>query len=217
MIRILLADDHQMVTEGFTALLEGEPDLEVVARADDGQRAVEQARALKPDVVAMDLTMPGMNGLEATRTITNDPELTTRVIIVSMHNDPEFVAESLRNGAAGYVLKHAAGDELVKALRAVGEGRTFLSSAVAGTVVQKHLNGDVASSTPPRYALLSPRERQTLQMLSEGMSVKEIAYHLSLSDKTVHAFRSNLMEKLEIHSIAELTKYAVRHGLTTLT
>ena len=212
---VLLADDHQMVTAGFAALLENEPDLEVVGGVSDGLSAVEQCAALKPDVVAMDLTMPGMNGLEATRRITENPEIPTRVLIVSMHSDPEFVAEALRNGATGYVLKHAAGQELVKAMKAIGSGGTYLSPAVAGTVVEKYIRGGEGGS-PPRYALLSPRERQTLQMLAEGMSVKEIAYQLELSDKTVHAFRARMMEKLEIQSIAELTKYAVRHGLTSL-
>ena len=135
-------------------------------------------------------------------------------MVLSMHVDPEFVAEALRCGASGYLVKHAAASELRTAIDAVARGKTFLSPAVAGTLVERYITnpGDIA----PRYTLLSPRERQTLQMLAEGLSVKEIAYKLDLSDKTVHAFRSNLMHKLEINSIAELTKYAVRHGLTSV-
>ena len=215
MIRVLLADDHQMVTDGFSVILASDTDIEVLGSVADGNAAVRECRAHKPDVIAMDLTMPGMNGLEATRLITADDDIPTRVLIVSMHNDPEFVAEALRNGASGYVLKHSAAEELLKAMKAVGSGNTYLSPAVAGEVVETYIRGG-GDNTPPRYALLSPRERQTLQMLSEGMSVKEIAFQLELSDKTVHAFRANLMDKLEIQSIAELTKYAVRHGLTSL-
>ncbi len=214
-MKILVVDDHQMVGEGLTALLEQMDEVTAVRRAADGFEAVNVAKTFDPDVVVMDITMPGMNGIEATRQIVAQSQGRAAVLVLSMHADPEFVAESMRSGAKGYIVKSAAGDELRGAVRKVASGQTFLSPSVAGDVVEKYVTGEDQAS-PPKYALLSPRERQTLQMLADGMSVKEIAFKLNLSDKTVHAFRANLMEKLDIDSIAELTKYAVRHGLTPL-
>lgn len=214
-MKVLIVDDHQMVGEGLSALLEREADITSIRRAADGFEAVNVAQTFRPDVVVMDITMPGMNGIEATRQITLDPQSKAAVLILSVHTDPEFVAEALRSGAKGFLVKSAAGEELVSAVRQVAQGRTYLSPALAGTVLRRYVSGEEEQAAP-RYALLSPRERQTLQMLADGMSVKEIAFKLDLSDKTVHAFRANLMDKLEIKSIAELTKYAVRNGLTTL-
>ncbi len=212
-MRVLLVDDHQMVTQGMGALLKADPQITETYYAANGYEALKAAEQHQPDVVCMDLTMPGMNGLEATRQL-SQLRPAPRILIVSMHNDPEFVAEALRNGAIGYVVKQSAADELLRAVKTVGEGKAFLSPVVAGTVVEKYITNpaDIA----PRYTLLSPRERQTLQMLAEGLAVKEIAFKLNLSDKTVHAFRASLMDKLAIDNIADLTKYAIRHGLTPL-
>ncbi len=214
-MKILIVDDHQMVGEGLSALLERDPEVTAIRRAADGFEAVNVAKTFQPDVVLMDITMPGMNGVEACRQITFDPDVGSAVLILSMHTDPEFVTEALRCGAKGFLVKSAAGDELIAAVKDVAAGRTYLSPQVAGDVLERYVGGDNGDD-PPKYTLLSPREKQTLQMLAEGMSVKEIAYKLELSDKTVHAFRANLMDKLEIKSIAELTKYAVKHGITTL-
>jgi DNA-binding NarL/FixJ family response regulator len=212
-MKVLLVDDHQMVSEGMGALLQSDPEVTETRYAKDGLEALKVAQEYRPDVVCMDLTMPGMNGLEATRQITQ-LRPAPQVVIVSMHNDPEFVAEALRAGAIGYVVKQSAAEELLRAVKTAAQGKAFLSPVVAGTVVEKYITNpaDIA----PRYTLLSPRERQTLQMLAEGLAVKEIAFKLGLSDKTVHAFRASLMDKLEIDNIALLTKYAIRHGLTTL-
>lgn len=218
-MKILIVDDHQLVSEGLAALLEKLPERPDICRAIDGFEAVTQTRDFDPDIILMDITMPGMNGIEATRQIVQDTGSKAAVIVLSMHADSEFVAESLRCGARGFLVKSAASEELVTAIRRVLSGETYISPAVAGDVVERYVTGsegDENSDAPPRYTLLSPRERQTLQMLADGMSVKEIAFKLNLSDKTVHAFRANLMEKLEITSIAELTKYAIRHGLTPL-
>ena len=215
-MKVLLVDDHAMLTQGIASLLsDGDAAGRFEVRAtSDPFEAVDLAASFRPDLAVVDLTMPTMNGFELTRRLTEVDGVKPRVVVLSMHSDPEFVAEALRCGASGYLVKHAAASELRAAIDPVSRGKTFLSPAVAGTLVERYIKnpGDIA----PRYTLLSPRERQTLQMLAEGLSVKEIAYKLDLSDKTVHAFRSNLMHKLEINSIAELTKYAVRHGLTSV-
>lgn len=215
-MRLLLVDDHGIITEGIAAMIARRGEHEVVGTAEDGFAAITQARALRPDVVIMDISMPGMNGIEATRVLSGDADLELKVLVLSMHSDSEFVAEAFRAGAVGYIVKNAAMEEVLAALDAIQQHKTYLSPTVAGTVVETYFRGQAEEAPPPHYTLLSPRERQTLQMLAEGKTVKEIAYHLDISDKTVHAFRQRLMEKLDIHSIAELTKYAIRHGLTTL-
>ena len=215
-MKVLLADDHELVSSGLRVLIEEcSDDIAVVAEARDGAQAIHLARKHRPDVVAMDITMPGLNGIEATRCIRSDPQINSRVLILSMHTDAEFVAEAFRAGATGYVVKTSATEQFLTALNEVAHERTYLSPEVAGSVMQTFVDGD-ADTPRPRYTLLSPRERQTLQLLAEGKAAKEIAHDLGLSDKTVHAFRSRVMDKLGIHSVAELTKYAVRHGLTPL-
>ncbi len=214
-MKILIVDDHRLVAEGLSALLERLPEKPEIQRAVNGYEAVTVSAAFEPDVIVMDITMPGMNGIEATRQIVRDGGSRAAVIVLSMHDESEFVAESLRCGARGFVLKSAGADELHRAIRAVLADQTYISPSVAGGVVERYLAGEGGEGTP-RYTSLSPRERQTLQLLADGMSVKEIAFKLNLSDKTVHAFRANLMEKLGITSIAELTKFAIRHGITPL-
>ncbi len=212
-VRILLADDHRIVHQGLSALIEKQRDMKVVATAIDGREAVRLARELEPDVVLMDVAMPGMSGVEATRQITAELP-TVKVLCLSMHLERRYVAAVFEAGAAGYLLKDCALEELAEAIRQVVAGRSFLSPSVAATVVgdyAAHLSGDTGADASP----LSGREREVLQLLAEGHSTREIAERLHLSPKTVGSHRERIMRKLGIDSIAGLTKYAIRHGLTT--
>jgi two-component system response regulator NreC len=213
-IRILLADDHKIVREGLRSLLDGQRDMQVVAEAEDGRTAVTLTRKLAPHVVVMDIGMPDLNGIEATRQIcaVKGP---VKVIALSMHSDSRFVLRMFEAGASGYVLKDAAFEELARAVREVFADRTYVSPAVADIVVDEYVRrhgGSGAAAASP----LTPREREVLQLLAEGWSTKGIAAHLKVSVKTVETHRQHIMEKLDIHSVAELTKYAVREGLTSL-
>ncbi len=213
-IKILLADDHKIVREGVRVLLEKQPGMEVIAEAEDGRKALRLAQEKRPDVVIMDLTMPGLNGIEATRQITAImPEV--KVLVLSMHSDRRFVRSGLQAGASGFLLKDCDGEHLVRAIKAVTANQTYLCPRVSGVVVEDYVHGFSPSdaSISPR---LSGREREVLQLIAEGWSTKEIALHLHVSVKTVEAHRGNIMEKLSVRSIAELTKYAVREGLTSL-
>lgn len=213
-VRVLIADDHQMVREGLRSLIEHEPDMEVVGEAEDGRRAVEVARQARPDLAIMDLSMPDLNGMEATRQLLEAfPGL--KVIALSMHADRRFVAEMLNAGASGYLLKDCAFEELVRAIRAVSAGQTYLSPGVAGTLVEDYLRRLAAPDRPARSAL-SPRQREVLQLIAEGRSTKQIAGRLRVSVKTVETHRRQIMDKLGAHSVAELTKQAIRMGLTSL-
>ena len=211
-IAILLADDNRMMREGLRALLERQSDMKVVAEADDGRTAVELARRHKPSVAVLDLTMPVLNGIEATRQLA-EADLGTKVIILSVHSEKRFVTEALRAGAVGYVLKDCAFEELANAIRIAAAGQTYLSPAIARTVVEGYL-GRSPRQRPTAFIVLTDRERQILQLLAEGRSAKRIAMDLGVSIKTVETHRANIMKKLGLHSIAELTKYAIREGLT---
>ena len=211
-ITILLADDHRMIREGLRALLEREADMKVVAEADDGKAAVEMARKYKPSVAVLDLAMPGVNGIDAAQQIiAASPR--TRVIILSVHADRRFVTASLHAGAAGYVLKDSAFEELAHAVRVAAAGQTYLSPVVARTVVEDYV-GRSPRQRSSAFVALTDRERQVLQLIAEGRSAKNIAADLGVSIKTIETHRSNIMKKLGKHSIAELTKYAIREGLT---
>jgi len=213
-IRILLAEDHTIVREGLRSLLENQPDMEVVGEAEDGRTALELVRELLPDVVIMDITMPNLNGVEATRHITSEfPEV--KVIALSIHSNSRFVADMLEAGAKGYILKECLFDELVQAIQAVIAGDGYLSSRITGIVVDGYVNRMATVADSPLLTLTS-RERQVLQFVAEGKSTKQIALELHVSTKTVEANRRQIMQKLDIHSVAELTKYAVREGLTPL-
>lgn len=206
-IRILLADDHAVVRQGFRMILSAHPDLEIVGEAGNGREAVELAATLRPDVVVMDVAMPELNGIEATRRLTADNPH-TRVVALSMHKDSVYVREILRAGARGYLLKDSVADDLVAAVRAVAAGEGYLSPAVSNAVLddyRKHVTNPID--------LLSSREREVLQMLAEGKTNKEIAAVLNLSVYTVEAHRGRIMEKLNVHSINELVRFAVRNGL----
>jgi len=210
---ILLVDDHRIVREGLRTLLAQQPDLEVVGEAADGREAVAQSLRLHPDVVVMDIAMPDLNGVEATRLILAELPA-TRVVALSMYADRRFVAEILRAGALGYVLKDGAFEELALAIRTTMEGKTYLSPSIAGLVVEELVRRSAAPGSPS-LASLTPRERQVLTLLAGGMRPREIGQELSISAKTVEVHKQNLMNKLEIHSAAELTRFAIREGLAT--
>lgn len=213
-IEILIADDHKIVRQGLRGLLEDETDLLVVAEAADGREAVRLAGELSPDVVIIDVGMPELNGIDATRQIHADcPE--ARIIGLSMHADRRFVTEMLKAGAVGYLLKDCAFEELVIAIRTVLHDRLYLSQRINEQVILEYVT-NLQRAEPTVFSLLSPREREVLQLLAEGESVKLIADRLSISVKTVETYRAQMMEKLDLHSIAELTKYAIREGLTML-
>ena len=211
-ITILLADDHQMMREGLRALLEQQDDMKVVAEADDGRVAVELALKHKPTVAVLDLAMPHLNGIDAARQVTA-ANGGTKVIILSMHSEKRFVTAALRAGAAGYVLKDCAFEELAHAVRVAAANQTYLSPAIARTVVEDYLGGSPQKHSSA-FVVLTDRERQVLQLLAEGRSAKRIATDLGVSIKTIETHRANIMRKLGKHSIAELTKYAIREGLT---
>ncbi len=213
-IRILLADDHRLFREGLRALLKETADMEVVAEAGDGRTAVQQTGELKPDVVAMDISMPDLNGIEATRQIASRVP-GTKVIGLSVHSDKRFVEGMLKAGASGYLLKDCANEELIQAIRVVASGQTYLSPAIADTVVQGYVHGPEAKAKPSTDQL-TPREREVLQLVAEGLASKQIAAKLNISVKTVDSHRHQIMERLNLHSVAELTKFAIRQGLTSL-
>ena len=215
--RIVLADDHQIVREGLKSLLNSHDDMEVVGEARDGRTAVQMARDLAPDVVIMDVGMPHLNGIEATRQITSR-EPGARVVALSMHSDRRFMGEMLKAGAKGYLLKDGAFEELATAIRSVVANKVYLSPRIANVVVDDYVRRSPgqAKGETSAFARLTPREREVLQLMAEGRATKEIALDLKVSIKTVETHRRQIMEKLGIHSVAELTKYAIREGLTSL-
>jgi two-component system, NarL family, response regulator NreC len=211
-ITVLLADDHTMVRKGLRTLLDAEVDIQVIGEAEDGREAVDKANELRPDVVVMDITMPGLNGLEATRQIRRQlPQI--QVVMLTMHTSEEYVLQVLRAGATGYVVKRAAPSELISAVRAAHQGESFLSPSVSRMVVEKYLRKVDAPAQENRYEELTPREREVLQLIAEGHSGRQIAELLCLSVKTVQTHRANLMHKLDIHTTAGLTQYAIRKGV----
>ncbi len=212
--RILLVDDHKLFREGMRSLLEEQASMTVVGQAGDGREGIALAGQLKPDVVIMDVAMPGMNGVEATRKICA-MEHGPRVLALSMHADRRFAGEMLEAGAAGYLIKDAAVDELVRAIQTVTHGRVYLTPLVAGLVINNYVR-QPPPQTDSAFSVLTPREREVLQLLAEGLATKEVAGRLDVSVKTVETHRAQIMKKLDLHSIAELTKYAVREGLTSL-
>ena len=214
-IRLLLADDHKMVREGLKALIEQEPDLTVVGEAEDGKTIVELARKLSPHVVVMDIAMPDLNGIEATRKIIKaNPKM--KVVALSGHVNQHFVREMFAAGAAAYILKQTASDELVRAIRAVAAGKKYLSPDVTRDIVDAYVELSQSPSQMPVFVVLTEREREVLQMVAEGRSTKDIGGKIGVSVKTVETHRHNIMEKLNLHSVAELTKYAIREGITTV-
>ena len=213
--RILLADDHKITRQGLRSLLEKESDMEVVAEAEEGRSAVQLARKLTPDVVIMDVSMPDLNGIEAARQIIKGSK-SIKVIALSMHSDSLFVTEMLKSGVGGYLLKDCAFEELAGAIRSVMAGKTYLSPSISDVVVNGYLSRLPNNKENVSTGALTDREREVLQMIAEGKSTKQIALNLHISVKTVETHRRQIMNKLNIFSIAELTKYAIRKGLTDL-
>jgi DNA-binding NarL/FixJ family response regulator len=210
-IRILIADDHGVVAEGLRHLVEAQPDMEVIATAGDGREAVQQARDAQPDVVLMDLSMPELNGADATRAILErDPKC--RVIVLSMYSQREYVRRALKAGAAGYVVKRSAAKEVVEAIRAVHAGQRYLSPRVADVVLEDYTD----DKQDDLLSRLSAREREVLQLLAEGRTGAQIAERLSLSQKTVETYRARLVEKLGIRDLAGLVRFAIQRGLVSL-
>ncbi len=212
MTRVLLADDHKILRQGLRTLLEQEKDIQIVGEADTGRSSVELAGELAPDVVIMDVAMPDLNGIDATRRIA-DVKPRTRVLALSMHSDGRYVREMLQAGARGYILKDCAAEELTHAIRTVMAGQVYVSPGVTGTIVNDYVRQLTAADQP---ATLTPREREVLQLLAEGGSTANIAAGLNLSVKTIETHRKRIMDKLDLRSIAELTKYAIREGITTV-
>jgi DNA-binding NarL/FixJ family response regulator len=213
-VRILLADDHKILRLGLRELLEKKSQIEIVAEAEDGRTAVQLSRKLSPDVVIMDISMQDLNGVEATRQIISDRPK-TKVIILSMHSGQKFVAEVFKAGASGYLLKDCDLSEVFYAICAVMANETYVCPQIA-TVLRNDYLRRILQTETETASTLTPREREVLQLMAEGKSTKEIAFSFDLSIKTVEVHRQRIMEKLNIHSIAELTKYAIREGLTSL-
>lgn len=215
-IRLIIADDHKMLREGLKSLIQQEPDMEVVGEAENGMQTVDMAARVGAHVVVMDVAMPDLNGIEATRKIL-EANSRMKVVALSGHANKEFVREMLTAGASAYVLKKRAYEELIRAISEAMNGKKYLSPDIARGVVDDYI--ELSSSTISKnsaFVLLTNREREVLQKLSEGKTTKEMADDLNVSVKTVETHRRNIMEKLDVHSVAELTKYAIREGVTSI-
>jgi two-component system, NarL family, response regulator NreC len=214
-IRVVLADDHRMMREGIRALLERQGDIEVVGEAADGREAVDLAARLCPDVVVMDVSMPLLNGVEATRQIRRDSP-GVHILILTVHEDKDYVDRLLLAGADGYIVKRAGGEELVAAIHAVCRGEAFLHPAVARVVVEDYVSRLQAGGEPGGHEVLTDREREVLQLIAEGYTSREISELLHISVKTVQNHRSKIMAKLDMHDRGELIKYAIQQGIIQL-
>lgn len=213
-IKILVADDHKIIRDGLRALLEKQENMEVVAEAQDGATAIRLAKKLLPNIVIMDIGMPDMNGIDATRQIVAETQ-GVKVIALSMHSDRRFVIEMLKAGASGYLLKDSAFEELALAIKTIINNQPYLSPKITDVVIKEYIYSNPQSEKTV-FSALTIREREVLQLLAEGKSTKQIAAQLNVSVKTIETHRQQIMEKLDIRSIAELTKYAIREGLTSL-
>lgn len=212
MIRIILADDHAVMRRGLRLLLEQQKDFEIVGEASDGREAVKLAETLKPDIAVLDITMPNLNGIEAARQITAK-QLGVSIVVLSMHADESFVLRALKAGARGYLLKESPESDFINAIRMVSEGNSFFSPTVSRMLVEDYVRQLQDRDIEDSYELLTLREREILQLIAEGKSNKEIANMLYLSLYTVETHRSNILEKLNLHSVPELILYAVRKGV----
>jgi len=214
-IRILVADNHGILRQGLQALIEKQSDMEVVGQADNGLEAVEMTRQLQPDVVLMDVTMPVLNGIEATRRIKRElPEV--KILALSVHSKREFILDMVKSGASGYMLKECVLDDLVRAINTVAAGQTYLSPQVAGIVLEDITKDSIFAVGERANGILTPRERDILKFLVDGKSAKQIASELDLGIKTIEANRRGILEKTDSNNLADLTKYAIRQGLATI-
>ena len=211
-IRVLLADDHNLIRGGLRLVVEQQPDLVVVGEAGDGRQAISLANSLKPDVAVLDIGMPNLNGIEAAKQIT-DGESGAAVVILSMYSDETYVLRALKSGARGYLLKDSAEADLARAIRSVAEGKSFFSPAVSRVLLDDYVRKLQRTGGESSYDLLTPREREVLQLIAEGKSNKDVADILNLSVYTVETHRANLMEKLKLRGVPELILYAVRKGI----
>jgi DNA-binding NarL/FixJ family response regulator len=212
-IRIILADDHAVVRDGLAKSLQDQEDLQVIGQAENGLMTVELARELSPDLVIMDIGMPDLNGIEATRQILREsPDV--KIIGLSMHSGKKFVTEMFKAGARGYLPKDSELDELLDAIEAVMDGKMYLSPSITGVMVETYIRS-AAENKSSAFSVLTPREREVLQLMAEGNSTKQIGRRLFISPKTVEAHRLRIMNKLEIDNVAQLTKYAIQEGLTS--
>lgn len=213
-IRVIIADDHTIIRSGLKALLEREPDIEVVAEAADGRQAVQKAQELLPEVVLLDIAMPNLNGIEAARQIVAKHER-VGVIILSMHSDESYVLKALKAGARGYLLKDSSESDVMNAVRAVNSGKAYFSPEISRMLADDYLRQMQQRGVDDSYELLTSREREILQMLAEGKSNKDVANVLNLSLHTVETHRSNILQKLNLHSVPELILYAVRKRIVS--
>lgn len=207
---MILADDHLLFRAGLRSMLQNWPDFEIVGEANDGHQAIRLVQDLKPDVLLLDISMPGLNGIEALRKL-REIGSPTRIVILSMHSDRHYVTESIKAGARGYLLKDSTLDELVAGIRAVVRGEVYLSSCIAGVLVNDYVSLSSAVSGPAE--ILTSREREVLQLIAEGRSTKDAASLLNISVKTIETHRKRIMDKLGVHSVAELTRYAIREKI----
>jgi DNA-binding NarL/FixJ family response regulator len=214
-IRVFLADDHAVVRDGLRLILEAQEDITVVGEAEDGHQAIDRVLKAKPDIVIMDIAMPGLNGIEATQQIL-DSRPSVKVLILSMHSSPEYISRALKAGALGFLLKESAGKEVVKAVKTIYLGHRYLCQKISEAVIDDYIDLQEAAQARSPLTRLSPREREVLQLVTEGKTTKEIGQMLFLSPKTVETYRSRLMGKLGIKDIPGLVKFAIQHGITSL-
>jgi two-component system response regulator NreC len=214
-VKLLVADDHKIFRQGIKKLLEEESDMSVVGEAADGRDAVKKATELKPDVILMDIAMANLNGLEATKQIKKVLP-SVRVIMLTMHKNEEYILQSFQAGASGFILKEGAVEELVSAIRSIHQDKSFLSPTISKTLIDAYLRKMETGKTETPFDLLTDREREVLQLIAEGYTNREVAKALFISVKTVEAHRAHIMQKLNIHDIAKLVKYAIQKGLVDL-
>lgn len=211
-IKIILVDDHKLFRDGLFSLLDKHPGFEVIAQASDGRTALKLLEEMSPNVMVIDIAMPGMNGIEAAKRIKNEyPDV--KIIALSMHSDRQYIEGMLKAGASGYLLKDCAFEELISAIRTVVENHIYLSAKISDIVVSDYIQ---SSSNNVTFSSLTSREREVLQLLAEGVGTKDIASKLCVSVKTIETHRHNIMNKLNLYSVAKLTKYAIRSGMTSL-